>query len=649
MATDASAFDLLRGTQRRARQAPSSTALNVAIGVAPHTGSTGAPGDELLAADIGRAAAGDIAFQGPLRPGTSAADERVGLWWAIRDKRVFYFPLAGPQGAPCAVHSLPKDVAVTSARCVVVLIGSVPSAPANMDHHGSAGLIPPTATPRDEPCSVVVCADFSVVVFSHGEPQHLPCPAGAPLGQAPAFAVSTAPPPGSAGIVLVVGTSAGRLLTLFLQKVGERFGVEVGALWPTTRSDSGLRSLLKRVRKTLGAGQVEVAAASWGDCRTEVQAVSTTPTRAVEMMPPSVGTCALFAALALGEEELAFYLHPRCTSAPELVWVATLSELLGPGAVTKPRLLAATRCREEPEGLLLLYASEGAAPAQQPAGKQLVTCADGKSGGITCLARLEWHASGREPPRLAQHHGGPVAIAQSPEASWLSNRFALVGGELSFMTTSRSVAVVAACLWDGKFVLSTVSSTPAGLEVADVQLVDTNIMGLALVSEGASVCRISVITPHGLLDCTPPKEPGAGTLQVGHDEDEDMGAPGLGAHQPLRAAHELYLVGQEDQAAAAVARACARFGANDVLLAVESRSRALMDAVEMSGPRWREVDEAVATRHLLFDKARDLHQWLEFLSKCGVWTRLGNSPHAIFVRKAACEACERVAAASRFP
>jgi len=53
------------------------------------------------------------------------------------------------------------------------------------------------------------------------------------------------------------------------------------------------------------------------------------------------------------------------------------------------------------------------------------------------------------------------------------------------------------------------------------------------------------------------------------------------------------------------------------------------------------------TRHLLFDKARDLQQWAAFLAQAGVWTRLASLPGAVAARQRLAEACERVSAAMR--
>jgi len=648
MAADTSAYDLLRGTQRRARQTPASTSFNDAVGVAAQIGKLQAPQEELLAADDKEGVVGGIALQAPLRPGASAADERVGLWWAIRGSQVFYFPLAGPQGTPLAVHTLPKEVVVTSARCIVVLIGSFPLAPAVAENSGSAGLAPPSPGARDVACSAIICADFSVVVFTNGEIHHarhrLPRQASAPLGQAPAFAVSAAPSPGNSGVVLVVGTTAGRLLTLLLYKVGGRFEIEVGALWPTARSESSLRSFLKRVRHSLGAGQGQAAPVAGPGYHAEAQVVPTVLAKAVELTPPPAGTGALFAALALGEEELAFYVHPQNLTTPELMWVAKVSDLLGPELVTRPRLLAATRCCEQPEGLILLYASDNDAVIAQNQRDDLhANSVGGTTSGATCLARLEWPAPWCEPPRVLQHH---ALVAQAPEALRVPTTSAAAGGELSFVKVAGSLSVVAARLWDGKFLLSMVCLTADGLDIAEVRFVDMNIMGLAFVSEGASFARISLVTPHGLLECSPLKAPCERSVGVPSDEDEDMGALGVRAQGLLREAYEFYLVGQEDRTAGSIEHAFAQ-GANSVLAAVESSARELMDAPRASGSQWSDVDDAVATRHMLFDRARDLHHWLGFLSECGIWTRLGALPGVIVARKAACEACERVAAASR--
>mmetsp|Transcript_166166 Transcript_166166/g.533371 ORF Transcript_166166/g.533371 Transcript_166166/m.533371 type:complete len:1213 (-) Transcript_166166:114-3752(-) len=614
MAAEASAFDLLRGTQRRARQAP------------PASSGDGAPKDELLAATP-EGGAVDWSLQAPLRPGSATADERVGLWWAVRGGHVLYWPLSGPAGAPSFVHTLPQDVVAPSARCVAVLTGPGPSAPP-----GRAGAVGggegAAGARRDGPCSVVVGADFQVVVFPQGERCSLPRLAGAPLGQSPAFVVAAPAPRGASGVALVVGTTAGRLLTVALkQSGGDSFSAEAGPLWPTTRSAGGLKLFLNRV---LGSS--------------EDQAPTAPPARAVELLPAPAGSGALFAALVLGEGDVALYAHPQSMAAPELLWVASLASLLGMGAVARPRLLAAKHYCEEPTGLLVLFATAEASGEEEPP--------DGEAEGssprcTTSLARLSWTPQfWREPPRLTAPEAGIVGLGPAPSASLLRPWGCAAGEESAFLAAAGRMAVVAVRASEQKFTLCTVSLTPSGLVVARSQPLQAGLLGLALVSEGASSGRVAALTPHGLLECPTQAGEGVPELEVEH-EDEDMGAADVGAHGLLRGAYDLYAGGQEERSADVASRAFERFGAAGVLTGVERCTMELLDAPGLTGARWRGVDDSVATRHLLFDKAGDLQQWLGFLSACGIWTRLGGLPGTVRAQQKACEACERVAAASR--
>lgn len=112
-------------------------------------------------------------------------------------------------------------------------------------------------------------------------------------------------------------------------------------------------------------------------------------------------------------------------------------------------------------------------------------------------------------------------------------------------------------------------------------------------------------------------------------------------------AHEFYTAGQEDRASAVIAEVLAQHGPEEMLRAVDKRTGELLDATGASHPRWRGVEDAAITRHHLLDKARDLRQWLGFLSESGTWTRLGGHPGVLAVRQALSEACERVAATSQ--
>ena len=468
-------------------------------------------------------------------------------------------------------------------------------------------------------------------MFPEGERVILPPPAGTLLGQVPAFVVPAAPhpAPGAIGIVLVVGTRTGRLFSLFLRQTGQRFEAEAGPLWPTTPSQVSLLGLLKRVRRSLGGGEPDALSAGAEAPRLAA--------RSVEIVAPPAGdTDALFGALALGERYLAFYVHPRrCASGAELLWVTSMATLVGCGP--QPQLLAARFCQEEAEGLLLLFTGE-APPGQREAAARYAAGDEEGEPRAALLARLAWPARGELPMSSASAESAVVVgpAPRAPQLAWGHGDGSPASS--TFLAACGPVCVAAVRVRDQQFLLATVYQTALGLQVTEVQPVEVGILALALMAEGAAG-RVAVITPHGLLDC--PQRPLAkgGRSTAGLDKafDEDAAVPSDPA-VALRESHELFAAGREDQAASAAARAFAHHGAFQILRAVEKCTSDMLDASDTSGRRWKGVDEDVIVRHLLFDKSRDLHQWLAFLSECGVWTRLGGVQGAKEVRQAAAEA-----------
>ena len=120
----------------------------------------------------------------------------------------------------------------------------------------------------------------------------------------------------------------------------------------------------------------------------------------------------------------------------------------------------------------------------------------------------------------------------------------------------------------------------------------------------------------------------------------------------MKAAYALLDVGHEDQAQNLLIKAFDQHAGceSDLLQAIHSTTKNILDESDVSGPRWESatknkkqgkkqlsknkksisgprwesVSEDVLTRHLLFDKMRDLRQWLQFLTQAGTWSRLNS-------------------------
>ncbi|CAE8635117.1 unnamed protein product [Polarella glacialis] len=572
----ASAFDLLRSSQLRSRHAP-------------HFGEVAESVEASGSLDALRP-------RGRLQSGAVGTDERLGLWWLVQESELLFFPMPGPQWPPCAVQALPEEVSL-SARCVAPLTGPVQQGP-----HGPHGTRGPSA--------VAVFADMRVAVFPHGGRVDLPRPAGMPLGQAPLFVHSAAahPWPDAVGVVLVVGTQAGRLFSLFLRQNGDTFEAEAGSLWPCAPSEGGFRNLFKRVRRSLigaDSSQQDVDAAS-AEAPLLVQAVE------VLAAPAGVGNAgALFAVLAWSEERLAYYAHPRSTAAAELLWSIPIRDLVTGGPST--RLLSVRFCQgADTDGLLVLFAGEVA-----------------NAGSSSLLARLPW-ASRVSPPR-----SGADAISVGPAPPLQHPGSQTNGAPVSFLTTFGEGAVVAVRARGERYSMCMVRLLKDGLRVGEQQMVDTGIVGLALLPEGGvSTGHVQVLTPHGLLDVPQEMPDRFAVSQADEAALEKLSIP----DSFLQVAHELYATGREAQSTTLCARGFSQHGAQAMLAAVEKRTQLLLDAPATSGARWRGVSDDAAARHLLFDKARDLEQWLCFLDEAGVWTRMGGAPNVVAAQQAAAEA-----------
>eukprot|EP00929_Paragymnodinium_shiwhaense_P050454 TRINITY_DN25390_c0_g2_i1.p1 TRINITY_DN25390_c0_g2~~TRINITY_DN25390_c0_g2_i1.p1 ORF type:complete len:767 (+),score=173.04 TRINITY_DN25390_c0_g2_i1:98-2398(+) len=128
-------------------------------------------------------------------------------------------------------------------------------------------------------------------------------------------------------------------------------------------------------------------------------------------------------------------------------------------------------------------------------------------------------------------------------------------------------------------------------------------------------------------------------------EEELIGADDVNV--AMKAAHDMYAQGQEERAKCVVAQACSQHSSLDVLKAVARRTEELLDNADVTGSRWAGVPEDVVTRHLLYDKVRDLHEWLSFLADTALWSRIEGAEGAAAAKQFAVEACERAAGAAR--
>jgi len=103
--------------------------------------------------------------------------------------------------------------------------------------------------------------------------------------------------------------------------------------------------------------------------------------------------------------------------------------------------------------------------------------------------------------------------------------------------------------------------------------------------------------------------------------------------------------GRTAEAHESMKAAVASHSTDAVLQAIGARTKEIMDASDVSGPRWQGVKEGDIPLLLLSDKARDLQQWTNLLTESAAWTVLADAPGCLAVRQALVEAMERVAVA----
>eukprot|EP00931_Biecheleriopsis_adriatica_P122187 TRINITY_DN97197_c0_g1_i1.p1 TRINITY_DN97197_c0_g1~~TRINITY_DN97197_c0_g1_i1.p1 ORF type:complete len:1160 (+),score=236.23 TRINITY_DN97197_c0_g1_i1:54-3533(+) len=584
------AFDLLRSWQRRARQTLYRAPAGQEVDESPGQ-EAGRPGSEAKPVEPARP-------KGPFQAGKVGTDARMGLWWIVNDADLLFFTLSGPQWPPCAAYELPVDASLV-ARCVAPLTGNIPSSPARA------------------PSAVALFADMRLAVFSQEKRIDLPRLTETPLGQAPAFLRSAAahPAPGAVGVVLVVGTQGGRLFSLFLKQNGKDFEVQAGSLWPCVPEQNQC-GLFKRLRRS--GADAQRSPFSLEDVPLLAEAVEILPA------PPTAGAGALFAVLAWSEERLAFYAHPRSTAAPDLLWSVAVSQLVAGGPST--RLLSVCRAGEEAacsgdESLLLLYTGRDA---------QL-------GSNASLLGRLSW-TSRASPPELSAQQAVTVGPPPLPQQQLQLNEC------LAFVTAFGEGAVTAVRTSGSRCVMCMirVDQQSGSLLSGEQQFVESGIVGLSLLPESGAAGHVQVLTSHGLLKC--PTEPDPSSAGEAGTETKSVSSP----DSFIQVARELFVTGREDQASSLCARAFSQHGAQAMLAAVDRRTKLLLDETgDQSGTRWAGVSADATSRHLLFDKARDLEAWLRFLDDAGVWTRMGGAPNIVMIQQAAAEACERVAAALR--
>ncbi|CAL1156086.1 unnamed protein product [Cladocopium goreaui] len=499
--------------------------------------------------------------------GSISTDARVGLWWYIHDSKILLFQLPGPHWPPCGALQLP-EFSTLSANCVAPLTTVV--------QQGSNTLRHPTVA--------AVYDDFQLSVFPHGRRVDLkPLGANWPSGEVPILVRTAAPHPSAVGVVLLVVTQSGRLLSIFLSQTSGSFEAEASRLWPMV-SEHCLKNFFKRIRR-YGFGDVSQDRQSLEDAQFLAHHIEILPA-------PRRGT--LFEVLAWGEEHLALYSHPRSVASADLMWVCSLAQLVT-GDVMPGRLLSACCCWDceasRTESLLLLFSCEDPSTRRQ-------------SAMLTRLALPSRAASPLEPSTA-------VAVGPNP---------VLPRG---LMTACGDTAVTAVQVDNERFCICMVNMPPrpAGLEAGVQQIVEFGIVGLSLLPEGVSVGHIQVLTPHGLLSC--PQD------MFGGDKELKQGKNPSTADAFVQVASEFFDAGQEDQASSLCGRAFSQLGAQAMLGAVERRTQHLLDSGGESS---------------LSEKAKALEDWLRFLHKAGVWIRMGNAPNITAAQQKVVEACERVAA-----
>lgn len=442
-----------------------------------------------------------------------------------------------------------------------------------------------------------VLTDLRLAVFSERSVDVVR-PTGAPLVQVPVFAKVVGPHPscGVAGVVMVVGTQSGRLFSLFVEQRDQLVAV-AGPLWPTT-SQGKAGWLMRHVR-------------SWGPGTTAEDSNECPPVHSVESLPPPQGSDALFVALAVTSESLALYAHSKNSTGADLLWILPCAQLL-PGQ--DHRLLAARFWGELSEGLLLLYEGRG--------GSSHSAC--------TSLAHVSWVAQGvPQREHITEQRGNVVSVVVGPVPR-------TAGGTGHFISVSRHLFVSCVCEGNRRHVLNTVWHTRQGLEITSCRRLEADVLGVTLHGD-ARGDHVVMLTPYGLLDS--PHEASA---------ENHVDVPTFTSVQEgLRAAQDSCSVGREDRAKIVVAKLFEKYAPGEVLNGIRERTLDIMSGSDASGKKWQGVEPDVITRHLLFDKERDLQQWLGFLVDAGVWTRLGGVTGEVAVRQLTAEACERVSVAVR--
>ena len=502
---------------------------------------------------------------GPIPAASIGTDARVGLWWYIYESKILLFQLPGPQWPPCGALTLP-EFSNLSARCIAPLTTVV--------QQGTSTLRNATVAALHD--------DFHLSVFTHGRRVDLKPPTNWPCGEVPSLVKTAAPHPAAVGVVLVVVTQSGRLLSVFLsQSSTNNFEAEASRLWPMV-SEHCLKNFFKRIRR-YGFGDVSQ------DRPLEAQFLA----HQIEILPAR-NRGHLFDVLAWGEEYLALYSQPRSTSSADVMWVCSLAQLVTgdvPG-----RLLSACSTWEDAtrsESLLLLFTGEDSSTRRQSA----------------MLSRLAWPSRASPPePNSA------VAVGPTPPEN------------CGLIAAFGDTAVTAVQVDGERYCICMVNMppSPAKMEAGVQQLVEFGIVGLSLLPEGVSAGHIQVLTPHGLLSC--PQD------MFGGDKELKDGKSPSTADAFIQVAYEFFEAGREDQASSLCGRAFSQLGAQAMLAAVERWTQHFLD----SGGE--------TANSVLSQKAKTLEDWLKFLHKAGVWIRMGNAPNITAAQQKVAEACERVAA-----
>lgn len=582
----ASAFELLRSNQRRSRQSPHP------VGIANVKGIADRALDDIQLTN-------EVCDQVPMCSDSVGMDHAAGVWWTVGVDEIRYFDLSDSLRKPIATQALLKDMAVTPS-CIAAHVGLGQ----HMQGLHGAGF-----------CAVAVCADMRMAVYNCGVSTFLSRPVTAPADEVPTdVLIGSRGVAGGYFLVIEVLTKAGHIFSLTLEHSGDSFSVVPTPGRLQDPEDTGLFRLFKRIRLSFGGVQVAEAPSHF----TQLEAGP--PLFAAECVPDPAGT----GVLAISSQTIAFFVRG------EPQWVALAADVL---REPQPQLLAMCVPRDEPQGVLLLY-------------KNSSSFSLGTYGkDATVLVRLAW-PSRAEPPEAIQEFSQVQVGRQVPSDSIDDISQSI------FLASSGSATVVATCVnaQPRRFLVSTVYNTQTGLVSASANplSIEASILGLSVVVDG-TVARIVMLTPHGPLDS--PLDP---QIAVSATRDIDLTAPSVEEGIPpasdsagaLSSAYFLYCNGKQDLAKKAIIIAFSRLDGVDIRAALENRTWEIANQSDTSGPRWQDVRGDVVSRHLLFDKARDLQQWAAFLTETGVWTHLGSDPDAYAARYAVAEACERVAAAT---